>query len=168
MDEDAQEIRQALQGIQLFSDVLSAEQLDRFAERCTLQFFPAGSALIRQGDVASSMFGILQGTVLVTIVDAGNRRTDLRRLPAGTVVGELEILSGEPRTATITAVTEVQAVAITKPVLEEFLARSPELVQSFVAIGAIRREMLDQVLGKPRGALWARFASRLRRLLFPA
>src|SRR3712207_8214531 len=65
--------------------------------------------------------------------------------PYTTLFRSLEILSGEPRTATVTAVTDVRALEITKPVLEETLARSPELVQSFVAVGAIRREMLDQV-----------------------
>ena len=167
LDEGAQAIRRALQGVQLFSDVLSSDQLDRLAEQCEASFFSAGATLMRQGERDASMFCITEGTVSISITDGANRRVDLRTLSSGTIVGELEILSGEPRTATVTAVTDVRALEITKPVLEDALARSPELVQSFVAVGAIRREMLDQVLGRPGRSVWARFAETIRRRLLP-
>ena len=167
MDEGAQDIRQALQAIQLFSDVLTSEQLDFLARRSIPCSFPPGATLIRQGEVGGSVFCITRGTVSVTIADPAQRRTELRRLPPGTVVGELELFSGEPRTASIIAVTDVEALEITKPVIQDLLARSPELAQSFVAIGAIRREMLDQVLGKPGSSLLARALNRVRRTFRP-
>src|SRR5687768_2113947 len=101
--------RAALQQIHLFADVLSPRQLDGFATRCKVRFFREGSILMHQGDFGSSMFGILHGRASVTFVDRLDRENAVTTVAAGEVVGEMAMLTGDRRSATVTAVTDVDA-----------------------------------------------------------
>ena len=164
MDEGAEDIRRALRGIHLFSDVLSADQLDQLALACQPQLFRAGSALMRQGEPGASMFCIVEGVVAIAFVDPQRRRNDIRQLGAGSVVGEIELLTGERRLATVTAVTDVRTLEIAKPAFERVLAGAPELIESFAAILAIRRELLQQITAERQRSLAMRWIWRIRRL----
>ncbi len=156
MDEATHDIREALQNIQLFSDVLRPDQLDQLAEQCDPVFFPSGASLMVHGEPGASMFCIVEGMVSLSL----NRGHEFRRLGAGNVVGEMELLTGAPRTATVTALTDVHALEITKAALLELFARSPELIESFEAVLAIRQEMLEQISGNPTAASQRSFAGR--------
>jgi CRP-like cAMP-binding protein len=165
VDEEVEEIRRALQEIRLFSDVLSADQLDQLARECRPFLFRAGSTLMRQGDFGESMFCIVEGAVSITFVGPAMRQNEIRQIGAGSVVGEIELLTGERRVATVTAVTNVRALEITKSALESVLANAPELIESFGAILAIRQDLLDHIVAQQSGTLASRIVNRLRRLL---
>ncbi len=158
MDEATHDIREALQSIQLFSDVLRPDQLDLLAEQCSPVFFPAGASLMVHGELGASMFCITNGLVSLTL----KRGHEFRKLGAGNVVGEMELLTGAPRTATVTALTDVAALEITKAALMELFARSPELIESFKAVFAIRQKMLEQMIGKAMGAPQAGVIGRVK------
>ena len=110
MDEDADDIQCALQKVSLFSDVLTAEQLRELALDCSPFLFRAGSVLMRQGDAGGSMFCIRDGLVSITFVDTRKQRREIRQLGADSVVGEIELLTGGARLATVTAITDVRAL----------------------------------------------------------
>jgi CRP-like cAMP-binding protein len=137
--------RDAVRRLRLFSDVLSPAQLDDLAAECQTRVFRAKSILMSQGDFGSSMFGILDGIVSVIFVDPHERENPVATLSAGQVVGEMALLTGERRTATVVARTNVVALEITKPAVEQIFAKAPDLVESFAATLAIRRAMLDQI-----------------------
>ena len=156
--------RDAVRRLRLFSDVLSPDQLDDLAADCRPCVFRAGSILMTQGDFGCSMFGILDGVVRVTFVDPHERENAVATLSAGQVVGEMALLTGERRTATVTARTEVVALEITKPAVERMFAKAPDLVESFAATLAIRRTMLDQIAADSSGLLRETLVRQIRKV----
>jgi CRP-like cAMP-binding protein len=163
LGDDIDDIRRALRAIHRISDVLGSDQLDALAEQCLPAFFLAGAVVMRQGDFGASMFGIVEGVVSVTFTDRLDRETEVTQLRAGNVVGEMALLTGDPRTATVRAVTDVSALEITKPALQQAFAASPDLVERFAEVLAFRKAMLDQVAAD-HARLTDQFMLQIRRV----
>ena len=108
------EVQEALRTIHIFFDVLTADQLNELAHECAPQSFDAGEVLMRQGDPSNSMFCIVEGTVSVSALGPRNHDREIFRLSAGTTVGEMELLTGESRLATVTALTELRLLEISR------------------------------------------------------
>src|SRR5579864_7140519 len=72
--------------------------------------YAAGETIVRQGDCGSSMFVIVDGEAKVTIDPAGQ---EVARLASGGFFGEMSLLTGEPRSATVSAVTDCELLEIT-------------------------------------------------------
>ena len=161
-DNEGANIREALQAVRLFSDSLRHDQLDDLALECVPLSFPAGAVLIRQGEFGSSMFCITQGAVSVTYASPLHRKRQIRRLEAGSVVGEIELLTGERRLATVTALTDLSVLQISKKALDRLFAKTPELLESFTASLAIRRAMFDQIVRDRGESLAVRMARRIQ------
>jgi len=129
----ALEIRADLQAVPFFSDVLQTPHLDELATVCEPRTFKPGSILMRQGDIGNSMFCITEGIVRVIYETPRRQQSEIIRLHEGSVVGEMEVLSGQPRLATVLALTEVQALEIPGAALKALLSRSPDLEESLRA-----------------------------------
>ncbi len=89
--------------------------------------FAAGTELIVEGAVEDWLFVLIDGSVRVTRSD---RVVDLE---AGQVVGELAVLDPEPRTATVTALTDVHAFRLSKVDFDEALRTRPEIAAGVIA-----------------------------------
>jgi len=153
--------RAVLAAIPLFADTLDERQLDHLAAQCEPAFFAAGAFLISEGDFGDSMFAIVAGEAAVTLNDAHGDEHGVAAVKPGEVVGEMSILTGMRRRATVVARTDVAALEITKPALEEMFARAPELIDRFGAVLAEREAILRQVAAD--AASQRDFASRIRR-----
>jgi serine/threonine-protein kinase len=79
--------------------------------------FPAGTVIVRQGDTADAAYIIVEGSCEV-FKGPDEGRAVLRRLGAGDVFGETAVLTGEPRTASVIAVTDVTVKVVTQDALE--------------------------------------------------
>lgn len=152
-----------LAGIPLFADTLDARQLDHLAAQCEPAFFPAGTFLISEGDFGDSMFAIVSGEASVTLHDARGDEHGVASVKPGEIVGEMSLLTGMRRRATVMAKSDVAALEITKPALEEMFARAPELIDRFGAVLAGREAVLRKVAAD--AASQRDFASRIRRFL---
>ncbi|MGE0667839.1 MAG: cyclic nucleotide-binding domain-containing protein [Sphingomonadales bacterium] len=133
-------IPEGLRHASLFADVLDDEQILLLATRCAVSEFRKGAVLMEQGAAASSMFIILEGAARVTLALPGGVPQELAVLSGGDVVGEMSLMTGAPRSATVTAATRMRALEITKESIEELLQRSPELLQSFSELLARRQQ----------------------------
>jgi CRP-like cAMP-binding protein len=134
-----------LRAIPLFADVLDAAQMDDLANKCHVAVFSKGSELMAEGDFGSSMFAIVSGKVLVMVADRRGTEHDLAQLGAGDLVGEMSLMTGARRNATVIADSDVVTVEITKVALEQVLARAPDLIDRFGAMLEKRREERDRV-----------------------
>lgn len=121
--------------------------------------YRTGDVLVREGGSSREMLLLLRGYVKVTM-RTGTRPVLLAVRPAGDPVGDLALMSGEPRSATVTACTPVVARFILPDTLHAFLRRHPQaagLLNGIVSarlVAANRRRaevatrpMLDRLVG---------------------
>jgi CRP-like cAMP-binding protein len=136
--------REVLAAIPLFAEVLDADQLVRLAAKCHEAIFPVGAVLMTEGDFGTSMFALVEGEVSVALADKRGDPHGVAKLSAGDFVGEMSLLTGARRSATVVAETEVAAIEITKVALEEVLTRAPDLIDRFGLVLASRQAELDR------------------------
>ena len=130
--------------VPFFADVLDDVQLDALAKSARRVEYDRASTLMREGDRDDSLLVIASGTVNVSV--AGRPQT-VAALGEGDVVGEISLLTGAPRSATVTAVKPVVAFEIDKAALEPILLMSPSLFERFAAVVEKRRAELDRIYG---------------------
>lgn len=143
------EVRDALARVDLFMDVLNDEQIAALTNNCTVMELSRGTTFIQQGETTASMFVILEGAARVSISTPNNEKQDVAVLGAGEVVGEMSLMTGAPRTATVTAVTPLRVLEITKAPIEALLKASPDLLERFGRVLAQRQLELAEI-GKGR------------------
>jgi len=109
--------------------------------------FSEGDVIVRQDDPGDVMFLILEGKVKVETTTPGGV-VKLAELGKSACVGEVALLTGEPRTATVTALTDLDAVAFARHRIERVLADYPkvaELLQTLVERRA--RDTIEKIIG---------------------
>jgi len=153
--------RSVIAAIPLFAETLNPRQLDHLAAQCEPVFFPAGTFIMSEGDFGDAMFAVVDGEASVTLHDARGDEHGVASVKPGDIVGEMSLLTGMRRRATVVAKTDVAALEIPKPVLEEMFARAPDLIDRFGVVLAERQAVLDRVAAD--AASHKDFASRIRR-----
>jgi CRP-like cAMP-binding protein len=98
-----------------------------------------------QGGAAEAMYIVLEGAVSVAIGSEAADQQEVAISATGDVVGEMSLMTGAPRTATVTALTRVRAIEITKQAIEDLLKSTPELLQRFSRVLA-QRQLENQSL----------------------
>ncbi len=121
--------------------------LVRLAERGQKRFFPAGSHLMRQGEVSDSLHVIVTGQVRVERSHAGLRRpVRLALLGPGEVVGEIGVLDKGPRTATVTAVEDTETMELDGTTLTQVILDYPHIATALLRVLSQRIRSTDQLL----------------------
>ena len=115
----------ALAGVDLFA-ALSDEERDMLARHLVYAPFVKGDTVTRQGAVAHWLYLIVAGQADVWI-DTPAGRTHVSTILAGGVFGEMGMLTGEPRGATITARTDVECYRLDKAGFETVLRTRPDV-----------------------------------------
>jgi hypothetical protein len=111
--------------IPLFSDLTAAEFVE-IAVMLVRRPEKAGSVIVREGDPGDSMFIVSTGEVLATCEEGGRQR-ELARLCDGDFFGEMALLSGEPRSATVTAMKNTELLELSRHDLHKIFSRHPEV-----------------------------------------
>ena len=106
---------------------------DRLAEHCRHLEIKAGDVIARQGEPAASMHFILEGRVGITVDRPDGRTTRLRSLGRHTTVGEMGLLSRQPRSATIRAETASVLYELDAQAFERIKREDPPLSQALLA-----------------------------------
>ena len=138
--------REFLATVPFFADALDASELDALATRTKRSEFDRGAVIVREHDLGDSLFAILHGTTEVS-TRSGRAATHVATLRAGDIFGEMSLLTGARRSATVTAVTPVVALDIGRSAFEPLLAASPALFDRFAAMLDERRAELDRIHG---------------------
>lgn len=152
-----------LAAIPLFAEVLDADQIDRLAAKCHEIVFPSGAVLMTEGDFGTSMFALVEGEVSVSLADKHGAPHGVAKLTGGEFVGEMSLLTGARRSATVVALTEVVALEITKVALEEILARAPDLIDQFGLVLSWRQAELDRAAADVANANKDDLVSQIKR-----
>ncbi len=130
-----------------FLRLLPEEALDRLASLSrTLPFMP-GEAIIRQGDPGSELYIVQKGDVAVVV---GRNDTDsiaeLARLGPGEFFGEMSLMTGEKRAATVRAFSACELVEVGKDAFHDVIASDPKFVEPITRILAERQMAIEENL----------------------
>ena len=102
---------------------------------------PAGTVITQIGDAGDSFFIIIDGTVAVrTPVGAGSQ------LQPGDFFGEMSLVDGEPRSATIVATTDLRLLVVDRSHFWRLLDETPELIRRILTILSRRVRRLEQTV----------------------
>jgi CRP-like cAMP-binding protein len=146
------EIRPVLAALPLFAETLGPRELDHLAAQCRVDYFPAGAFLMTEGDFADAMYALVEGEVHVTFHDRKGEEHEVAKLGAGDVVGEMAVLTGLRRNATVVAETDVMAIEISKTTLEGLFARAPDLIDRIGEVLAGRQAELNRMVADANAA----------------
>ncbi len=122
---------------------LSDEQRRAAAAAFRAQHYSAGERILAEGDPGDSLFLIDRGEVEVT-KQLGSAARPLARLMEGQLFGEMALLTGEARAATVTALGDVDLFVLDKAGFERVLASNPSVAVDISAVLALRRDALSQ------------------------
>jgi len=107
-------------------EVLTDEEREALVREMELETHDEGSVIISEGDLGSSMYLIVSGEVKVYTRGTGQSGSVyLAKLGEGDFFGEVSILTGKPRTATITASQRTELLRLDKQKLDTALAKYP-------------------------------------------
>ena len=130
----------ALSSAALFAPLAPEERSALLSVARPVQY-AAGEAIVRQGHAAKSLFVVMNGEASVTL--AGTQG-EVARLRQGDVFGEMSLLTGEPRTATVTAATDCDLVEIDAEGFRSVVMANPSVLDHVTGVTASRREGLDR------------------------
>ena len=131
-----------LEGVDLFA-ALPPEVRNQVALAAPMAIYGSGETIVRQGDEGQSMFVVLSGAVSVVLEPA---RREVARIQRGGYFGEMSLLTGEPRSATVLAVGDVTVVEIVADLFRRVVAAYPEAIEKIGMAAMVRRASLDQML----------------------
>ncbi len=146
----------ALRRVELFAPLADAE-CERVAAALVHAPHARGERITEQGAQAHWLYLIADGEVTVRVASNGAER-EVARMGPGEVFGEMSLLTGEPRAASVFARTDVECWRLDRDVFRAVIQERPEIASEIAALLAERRVRLEEVLG----ALDA--AARLRRV----
>ncbi|MEO3475659.1 mechanosensitive ion channel family protein [Roseomonas sp. CAU 1739] len=136
--DDAARRATLLGGMELLRPFTSAER-SALAATMAETLLPQGAAVVRYGDAGSSLYVLAEGVLEVRIPRAGGSEVAVDRLFPGAVLGEGSLLTGQPRSATIIALTEAVVLELRKEDLDPVLRARPALLEGLTAIMAARQ-----------------------------
>jgi len=125
--------------------LLDDDEADKLLASARPLHFGRGEKVLQEGEPGESMFILLSGQAAV-LVRSGDHDTLVATLHPGDYCGEMSLLTGEPRSATVVARTDCELWEIDKPVLAELLQKNETLVQKLGDLLANRRLEREGVL----------------------
>ena len=115
-----------------------------FAQACEERLYAAGEAVVREGAPGTSMFVVREGEAQVRITAGGASRV-VATLQPGDFFGEMSLLTGERRTATVEAATDCHLMEITAASFRTFVLDRADVLERVGVAAHTRRAELGRV-----------------------
>jgi CRP-like cAMP-binding protein len=123
------------------------------------RFLAGGETLFRAGDAGDSMYVVLSGRLRIIAERSDGTNEAIREIAQGESVGELALLTGRPRSATVRAIRDTELVRISQAAFENAIRTHPQMLRRLTAL--IARAWAPKT--RPQGVTCAR--SRCCRLM---
>ena len=132
--------RAAIAHIHIFAG-LRDEVLDHLAQQCEERHLVAGEVAVEEDVLGREMFLIAEGTVRIVTRSGQPTETVLAELGAGDFFGEMALITGQPRSADVTALDYGSFLTLSVRDFREFLRRFPQIRTEITQLSAQRAEM---------------------------
>jgi CRP-like cAMP-binding protein len=138
----AEEILSRMEKVEILT-TLSRDELRKLAGQVRVETYAAGELPVKQGDPGDSFYMIKSGKVDVIVEKAGGESAVVATLGPGNFFGEMSLLTGAVRTASILVKEDAEFIVVDKDSFASTLANHPSLVESLSHILAARQAGLD-------------------------
>lgn len=128
---------EALRKVSLFSE-LNERNLKLLAKSCKNRTFEAGEYLVKQNDDGIGLFVIMSGKVKVTKTTGDGSEIDIATHGPGDFIGELSVLDGAKRTASVVAVEKTECALLTSWDFNAIMDTNPEIAVGILPV-VVRR-----------------------------
>lgn len=136
-----------LKGVELFSE-LTEEQLAQLASLVVVQDFRRDETVVLEGDCSlKALYLIASGSVQVYMTGADGRETILSFLERGDFFGEMSLIDGEPRSASVRTVADSQLMIIHRDSFLSLIRESPEIAMSLLSEMSKRLRKANKQIG---------------------
>ncbi|HSL21963.1 MAG TPA: mechanosensitive ion channel family protein [Vicinamibacterales bacterium] len=129
-----------LERVDIFAS-LSPQERERLAASARERLYGDGDAIVRQGAQGGSVFIVSAGTAVVSVDPGG----EVARLAEGNYFGEMSLLTGEPRSATVSARGQCRVFEVDASMFREIAAADPAVLEKVGAAAMARRAELHAV-----------------------
>ncbi|MGI9490948.1 MAG: cyclic nucleotide-binding and patatin-like phospholipase domain-containing protein, partial [Geminicoccaceae bacterium] len=144
-------LKAIFQRLPLFRD-LDRKTINELSEELTWFSLPAGEPLFLQGAVGDALFVLVSGMLSVTIEDRPGGLKRIGYIHAGETVGELALMSGEPRSATVAALRDSTLFGLDQSAFEHLIERHPHTSSVLLRMLAQRQVRMTSPGGLSRQA----------------
>jgi CRP/FNR family transcriptional regulator, cyclic AMP receptor protein len=157
------EHRKLLAKLELFAD-LEPEELESVVALTKPRMFAAQDLVVGQGDPADAAFAIAYGRLKVVMTGENGRETALNIMGRGDVFGELSILDGGTRSASVFAIEPTLLLVIERVAFHALLRKSPQFAYKMLCVVARRLRRLSERTEDASLDVYTRLAKRLVQL----
>jgi CRP/FNR family transcriptional regulator, cyclic AMP receptor protein len=126
------DIKELLRCVPFFAD-LSENDITMVSQLVVTKTFPRDNLIVLAEDEGDTLFVIVSGQVKVSIISEDGREVILSMLGPGDFFGEMSLLDGKPRSATVIAVEETVLMSLRRSEFLRLLERVPELAVKLLA-----------------------------------
>lgn len=142
-DREVKQRVEAVGRLELFA-TLTEEERHTLAAGLKFAPFVRGEAMTRQGAEAHWLYLITSGRAEVRVsLDGGSKSERVATLGPGDFFGEMGLMTGEPRSATVVALTDVECYRLDKDTFQATLEQRPQLAADISTVLARRRVELE-------------------------
>ena len=134
-----------LKQVELFSQ-MTEKELTALAERLRFSPFAKGEIISRQGATAHWLYIIIRGEAEVYLEMPGGGKRTLRDLGKGSFFGEMGLMTGAVRSASVVAKTDVECYRLDKEMFEEILRERPSIAEEMSQVLAVRKAEQDSTI----------------------
>lgn len=139
-----QELLSALAETQLFHD-LDEKSIQLLSERLVARAFPKGQIIFHQGDPGDALFVLVDGLVKVTVTSPKGDQMLLITLDAPATFGELALIDGQPRSASVEAVERTEVLILGRDVWSQLVDDQPSFTEALLSsMARMVRRLTDQ------------------------
>jgi len=149
----------ALLAVDLFAPLTEQERVT-LAARLRPLLFARGETVIRQGERGESLFLVTRGRVEVRVA-SGEEESTVSTLGEGSFFGEMSLLTGDPRTATVVALEDTEVIPVPRADFRHIAAANPDVLGEVTRIVSARRGKLAETIRETEEAAAARAAEHL-------
>ncbi len=136
-----------LKGVELFSE-LTEEQIGMLADLVVSQNFNRDETVVLEGDDSvQALYLIASGSVQVYMTGVDGRETILSFLERGDFFGEMSLIDGEPRSASVRTVTDAQMLIIHRESFLKLIRQSPEIAMGLLSELSKRLRKANRQIG---------------------
>lgn len=121
-----------LKQVPIFSS-LEEKQVRDIADISIEKFFLKNEVIFHEGDPGSSLFIVKSGVIKISLIDPNGKEAILQMLYETDFFGEMSLLDGQFRSATVSAVEDSKALMISQKDFTEFIQQHPDVIFSIVA-----------------------------------